>query len=89
MHQSKHKFYLPEYHEFEFIASVPIENLCEGPQLDWVNAVNNVEYWLNNRIGQHYSYWAWADAKQSMKAAVAFKWDKHRVLFLLKWGVSD
>ena len=89
MLQQRRNFYLPEHHQFEFVASVPLYNLHEDLQLDWVNAVNSLEFWLNHRVGSHHVYWAWDNALTSSEAAVAFKLEKHKTFFLLKWGISS
>ncbi len=89
MLQQRRDFYLPDHHEFEFIASVPLYNLHTEFQFDWIHAVSNLEFWLNHSVGSHYVYWAWANAKSSSEAAVAFRLEKHKTFFLLKWGMDD
>lgn len=77
--------YLPEYHDFAFIGKCrwPLNSL----QLDWVNNVIVLETWLEQYVGPHYTRWAWATDQEheSWQACVAFKYDKHRTLFLLRW----
>ncbi len=83
---ARNSFYLPEYHAFEYIARAP----WPRPQIqtDWVDAVATLEYWLEQYVGEHYVRWAWATERDhnSWEACVAFKWDKHRTLFLLTWS---
>lgn len=79
-------FYLPEYHDFEYIARAPWPNY--DSQLDWVENVITLETWLEQYVGEHYKRWAWATERDhnSWEACVAFRWDKHKTLFLLAWG---
>lgn len=82
------KFYLPEYHSFKYRAWAPWPHTDEG-QLDWVNSLTLVEDWLTSYVGPHYKYWAWDRvdlACQGHYLGVAFEHDKHRGLFLLRWG---
>lgn len=79
-------YYLPESHSFEYIARAPWPNY--DSQIDWVDNVITLEQWLEQYVGQHYKRWAWATEQnhEPWQACVAFKWDKHRTLFLLKWA---
>lgn len=79
-------YYLPEYHEFEYIARAPWPT--PQPQLDWIDQVATMEYWLEHYIGEHYKRWAWATEQnhEPWQACVAFKWAKHKTLFLLTWS---
>jgi hypothetical protein len=78
--------HLPEYHNFQFIARVPWPTPL--PQLDWVTQVTTLHDWLELRVGAHYANWAWATDKdhEYWEACVAFKFDKHKMLFLLTWS---
>lgn len=78
--------YLPEYHSFEYIARAPWPNY--DSQLDWVENITTLESWLERYVGAHYQRWAWATERdhESYEACVAFRWDKHRTLFLLTWA---
>ena len=79
-------YYLPESHSFEYIARAPWPNYDN--QLDWVDNINTLEQWLEQYVGEHLKRWAWATEREHepYQACVAFKWDKHRTLFLLKWS---
>lgn len=79
-------YYLPEYHNFEYIARAPWPNY--DSQLDWVENIDVLESWLNQYVGQHYQRWAWATEQnqRSWEACVAFRWAKHKTLFLLTWA---
>ena len=79
-------YYLPEYHDFAYIATAPWPNY--DSQLDWVDNVITLEQWLEQYVGEHYVRWAWATNSNhtTTEACVAFKWDKHRTLFLLAWA---
>lgn len=80
------QYYLPEYHSFEYIARAPWPNY--DSQLDWVDNVVTLEDWLERYVGEHYKRWAWATERDhnSWEACVAFKWAKHKTLFLLTWA---
>lgn len=80
------RFYLPEGHNFEHIARAPWP--IPQPQIDWVDQIVILENWLDNRIGPHLERWAWArnQEHESWQACVAFKYAKHKTLFLLTWG---
>ena len=80
--------YLPEYHDFEHIAQVPWPRICTDYQQDWVNAITTLELWLNSRCGQHYKNWAYSTHQDHnyWEACVAFRWAKHKTLFLLTWA---
>jgi hypothetical protein len=80
------RYYLPECHDFEYIARAPWPNY--DSQLDWVDNVIVLETWLNQYVGEHWVRWAWATDREhtSSEACVAFRWDKHRTLFLLTWS---
>jgi len=84
-----HRYYLPEYHEFEHIARAhwPLI-VTAADQLDWVEAVSVMESWLNSRIGNHYSEWAWHNGTSIdyWQACVAFKRARSKTLFLLAWA---
>jgi hypothetical protein len=82
-------YYLPELHDFEHIAIAHWPTiLTEHDQLDWVTAVNTMESWLNQYIGSHYSTWAYHNGTSHdyWQACIAFKWAKHKTLFLLQWS---
>ena len=79
------RFYLPEAHDFEFIGRAPWP--IPQAQIDWVDSLIVMENWLDTHIGPHYKRWAWATVQdhETWEACVAFKYDKHRTLFLLTW----
>ncbi len=81
-----YRYYLPESHDFEYIALAPWPQLDN--QHDWVQGFVTLETWLEQYIGGHYQRWAWAttNSHNSSEACVAFKYDKHRCLFLLTWA---
>jgi hypothetical protein len=80
------KFYLPDYHNFEYLATVRWP-LIESGQQDWIFSLEELEQWLEQFSGPRYAAWAWSQCKnqQPYECSVAFKWDQHRTLFLLKW----
>jgi beta-glucanase (GH16 family) len=56
--------------------------------MDWIQGYLTMEQWLNQYVGGHWTRWAWATQRDhnSWEACVAFKWEKHRTLFLLTWA---
>ena len=81
-------YYLPEYHNFSYIAQVPWPHIYQNYQQDWICAVDTLEAWLNKYAGSHYSEWAYSQ-QQDMEywhACVAFRRDKIKTLFLLTWA---
>ena len=80
------KFYLPDYHNFEYLATVRWPMLMSDQQ-DWIFCLDELENWLERFSGPRYASWAWAQCQdqQPYECSVAFKWDKHRTLFLIKW----
>jgi hypothetical protein len=77
----------PEYSTFEHIARVPWPQ-THPYQEDWIDCYATLEQWLCQRIGPHHSQWAWAQEQeqQHWEACVAFRWAKHKTLFLLTWA---
>jgi len=65
---------------FEHIASVPWPQT--HPQMDWVNQLHTIEYWLHEYVGKQ--NWAWINTQ--LEATIAFKYPKHKTLFLLQWS---
>ena len=80
------RYYLPEHHNFEHIARARWPR--PQAQIDWVDNVITMELWLNQYVGEHLKRWAWATDREhnSWEACVAFKWHKHKTLFLLTWA---
>ena len=80
-------YYLPEHHDFEYIARAPWPHIYTDYQGDWVNAITTLEIWLNSHIGAHYSHWAYAQQQEQnyWEACVAFKQARYKTLFLLQW----
>jgi hypothetical protein len=81
-------FYLPELHEFEHIAVAHWPKIIVNDQWDWVTAVDQMEQWLNQYIGCHYSNWAYHNGTSVdyWQACIAFRLAKHKTLFLLQWA---
>jgi len=77
--------YAPVLHSFEYIADVPWPGRAYE-QLDWIVGVSQVEFWLEHYVGSKYSRWAWNMATECYNVSVAFKFDKHKMLFLLEYG---
>lgn len=76
-------------HDFEHIATAPWPVLVPNNlQIDWVEAVETLEHWLNRYCGPHYSHWAFHNGTSIdyWQACVAFKLAKHKTLFLLTWA---
>jgi hypothetical protein len=82
-------YYLPESHAFEHVATAPWPTVLNcHDQLDWINAVDCMECWLNRYVGSHYSCWAYHNGTSIdyWQACIAFKWARHKTLFLLQWA---
>ena len=78
------KCYLPDYHDFQYWASVPWPDA--SAQTDWIDRIDILESWLRLHVGSRYSHWAWRDGPQ-FSANLAFRWDRDRCLFVLRWAV--
>ena len=77
--------YTPERHGFEYTADSAWPGRAYE-QLDWIIGITQVEEWLLNYTGPKYQRWAWNMATESYNISVAFKYDKHRTLFLLNYS---
>jgi hypothetical protein len=77
--------YTPVNHGFEYIADIRWPGII-GQQLDWIYGVMQVEDWLLSHTGPKFSRWAWNMAVECYDISVAFKYDKHRMLFLLNYS---
>jgi len=68
--------------------------VCDWPvdprhyQQDWIASVTELESWLESYIGHHYSSWVYATLsdQQYWQACVGFSLEKHKSIFLLRWG---
>ena len=76
---------LIDWHGFEYHASVPWPVLDQS-QTDWIQSLDLIQCWLQDRVGGHYRTWAWNDSGDPGKIGVAFRWDRDRSLFVLAWG---
>ncbi len=81
-------YYLPEYHDFEYVARVPWPKIYTNWQEDWVSSIETLETWLNQYTGRHWVEWAYSQQQNQCywEACVAFKQDRNRTLFLLTWA---
>ena len=75
---------LVDYHKFEHCASVPWP-VVNQLQVDWIDGVKTLEYWLNTHVGHRLQHWAWNDSQDTYHVGVAFKWDQDRLLFVIAW----
>ena len=84
-----HSFYLPDLHPLEHIATAhwPLV-FTQYHQLDWISAVDQMESWLNDHIGGHYSHWAYHSGTNIdyWLACIAFRKPTYKTLFLLQWS---
>jgi hypothetical protein len=81
--------YFPEYHDFEHIAVAPWPTITsQYDNLDWVNAVECLELWLNRYVGSHYAEWAYSNGTSHTywQACIAFRQARSKTLFLLTWA---
>ena len=74
--------YTPSLHDFIYVAEVNWPGSQE-PQTDWIYGADKVEQWLLQYVGHKYVTWAWNPAIHYPDISVAFKYDRHRMLFLL------
>jgi hypothetical protein len=81
-------FYLPEWHDFEFIAHAPWPLFTDDLQQDWIRSVNTLELWLNRYVGSHHVEWAFHNGTSIdyWQACIAFRRERNRTLFLLTWS---
>jgi hypothetical protein len=77
--------YVPVNHVFEYTASIDWPGRALE-QLDWIIGITEVEQWLLQYTGPKYQRWAWNMAVECYQISVAFKYDKHRSLFLLNYS---
>lgn len=79
-------YYLPEYHDFKYLAQAPWPR-AEEFQLDWINSMEELEHWLEAYVGPHYAEWAYAQQQtyDYWQACIAFKRAEAKTLFLLRW----
>jgi len=72
--------------EFSYIALAPWPR-CYAPgfNLDWIDSMERVEAWLTECVGDR---WQWSSSQEQeyWECCVAFRSDRDRTLFLLKWG---
>ena len=80
--------YLPEYHTFAHVAIAPWPVDPRQFQRDWVESINIMELWLEQRVGPHLVEWAFSQQQEQeyWQACIAFKREKYKTLFLLTWA---
>jgi hypothetical protein len=81
------KYYLPEYTTFAYIALAPWPIDPREHQADWIYSVNMLETWLNQYTGPRLKEWAFAQSQEQQywQACIAFRQERNRTLFLLRW----
>ena len=81
-------FYLPEYHEFEYIALAPWPVNPRHYQRDWIDAIDILEAWLEQYTGPHLVEWAFSSQQDQnyWEACIGFRKERNRTLFLLQWA---
>lgn len=78
---------LIDHHPFVYHASVPWPRLgIDKDQIDWIQAINDIEHWLVDHVGHRLQTWAWNDSNAGSMIGVGFRWDQHRLLFVLTWS---
>lgn len=79
---------LSDYHEFEYVAQVPwaVDNVEHPQQFDWIHRMETIEGWLDQHIGGYYTDWCWHDTGPIAFANVAFKMERSKSMFLLRWA---
>lgn len=80
-------FYLPEYHNFSYVARVPWPWVRTGQQ-DWIDSMFTLEQWLDSYVGPHSVEWAYSRQcdLEYWQANIAFKQERNKTLFLLMWS---
>jgi hypothetical protein len=78
--------FVPSKHNFIYTAEVVWPKIINTDQIDWINNFTCVEDWLVDYIGSKYQRWAWNMATDCYNLSVAFKYDKHRTLFLIHYS---
>lgn len=76
---------LKDWHTFPYCASVPWPTFGAA-QIDWVHSIQEIEHWLNRRIGPHWAHWAWDQAVHQYQIGVAFRQERDRLLFVMTWN---
>lgn len=56
------------------------------PQLDWIDQVIAMENWLNLHVGDGRWLWAQESIDNPGQACIAFKYAKHKTLFLINYS---
>jgi len=81
-------FYLPEHHNFLYVALAPWPINPLYSQQDWIQAINTIEQWLEQYTGPHWVEWAFATHQEQTpgEACVAFRRERNKTLFLLTWS---
>jgi hypothetical protein len=77
--------YVPVIHDFEYTADIAWPGGARE-QLDWITSITDVESWLLKYTGPKYARWCWNMATESYYISVAFRYDRHRMLFLLNYS---
>ena len=83
-HNHVHKYpmqMLVDWHDFAHSATIP----WPCAHNDWQGGVRQLESWLQSHVGPRLTHWAWSDSGRSEYIGVAFRWDQHRLLFVLTW----
>lgn len=73
---------------FPYIAVAPWPVDPRHYQQDWVDSVAELESWLEQYVGSHYSRWVYATRQDQeyWQACIAFCRAPDRTLFVLKWA---
>ena len=82
------RMFLPEYHDFDYIALAPWPVDLGHRQIDWVNAIDTLEDWLQKYTGPHLVEWAFGTCREQhyWEACIAFRRERNKTLFLLTWA---
>lgn len=73
-----------DLHEFGYRAAVPWPGI-DVDYPDWHASRYRLEHWLGQHVGPRYRDWAWDLSPDTQLVAVAFRWDRDRLLFVLTW----
>ena len=72
-------------------AVAPWPHIYYRNQRDWISSMTSVESWLEQCVGHHCKDWTWTmwTLHQSDLCGVSFRYEPHRSMFLLRFGLGD
>lgn len=76
--------------QLPYTAIAPWPRVLVNGQTDWIESVSQVELWLEQSVGAHWSAWMWNTwtLHQQDLCSVSFRRPQHVTLFLLRWSAT-